>query len=42
MVKRMVGTEQTTDKAVRIDTDVNQLHFTVWKMKVGITCRKYI
>ena len=41
-VERMVGAEQTTDTAERIATDVNQLHFAVWKMKVGITCRKFI
>lgn len=34
-VERMVGTEQTTDTAERIATDVNQLHFAVWKMKVN-------
>ena len=33
-VERMVGAEQTTDTAERIATDVNQLHFAVWKMKV--------
>jgi len=32
-VERMVGTEQTTDTAERIATDINQLHFVVWKMK---------
>ena len=34
-VERMVGAEQTTDTAERIATDINQLHFIVWKMKVG-------
>ena len=33
-VERMVGSEQTTDTAERIATDINQLHFVVWKMKV--------
>jgi len=32
-VERMVGGEQTTDTAERIATDINQLHFVVWKMK---------
>eukprot|EP00092_Neocalanus_flemingeri_P036089 GFUD01039293.1.p1 GENE.GFUD01039293.1~~GFUD01039293.1.p1 ORF type:complete len:755 (+),score=230.57 GFUD01039293.1:37-2301(+) len=34
-VERMVGcgTELNTDMAERIATDVNQLHFAVWKMK---------
>jgi len=32
-VERMVGSEQTTDTAERIATDINQLHFVVWKMK---------
>ena len=35
-VERMVGPDLNTDTAERIATDVNQLHFAVWKMKVKL------
>ena len=32
------GAELSTDTAERIATDINQLNFAVWKMKVGALC----
>ena len=40
-VERMLGSsgaELSTDTAERIATDINQLNFAVWKMKVGALC----
>ena len=42
-VERMVGEgDLTTDTAERIATDINQLNFAVWKMKVNLVMSYFI